>query len=206
MSILSNDRVFITGRTGSGKTVLAKYLLSNVSRLVVLDGKGTLGNWGLSEWDKNSIKKLRTGLEVRTRVTIEPSRDKSEIWEEVLREVWEAQNCTVYIDEVYLVVDPGKRPSNYLVAIWTAGRELGIGGFAASQRPSLIPMFIISEADHYFNFRLSLENDRKRMAEFMTDTVLQPIVDKYGFYYMAATDDYPMYIKKLDTTKLKQEG
>jgi len=203
----SDERVIITGQTGSGKTFLARQLLDGVKRLVVLDPKGMLRspspdeaeygdieNWKLREWSETTEKLLKEGEPVRVRVPA-PINGK---WDEYLWAVYRAGNCVLYIDEVYGVVPPGKRPPEPLNAIYTRGRELGIGAVGVSQRPSWIPLEIMSEAEWYFCFRLMLDTDRRRMAEFMGMEVVSRITDRYGFWTYNVHWDEPVYTEQLE--------
>lgn len=193
----SYERAFITGKTGTGKTYAARYILSAFSRLVVLDPKGTLGGWGLDPWDRERRRRLRGGYPVRTRVLLTPGEDPQEFWEKVLELVFKAGNVTLYIDEVYGVIPPNSTPSPWLTAIWTRGRELGIGGYAASQRPVWVPLFIESEAEHFLMFRLGLPQDRKRMSAFMGPEVLDRFSNIHGLYYSRAEWDKPLFLDRL---------
>lgn len=190
--ILSGERVFTCGRTGSGKTYIARHLCARVSRLIVLDGKGSLFTWGLDDWNRNTARALAGGKPVRARVVADVD-SPGQTWESAMRAVWEAGDCTLFVDEVYSIVEPGRPAPAVMSAIWTRGREYGIGAWASTQRPASVPLFTISEAGHYFVFRLTLEEDRKRMASFMGPEVMKPIRDKHGFYYMGAEDDSPAY-------------
>lgn len=200
ITIGSDERCFITGKTGSGKTYLARHLLRTLPRLVVLDPKATLEKWRLETWQKESRRALREGDEVRVRVLLDPTRDPTEFWEGVLEEVYQAGNCTVYIDEVYSLAPQGTWAPPVMQAIWTRGRELGIGAFAASQRPRWVPKFILSEAEHFFAFRLLLRADREYMAEFMGEQVALeiPREHEHGFWYMHVRDYDPLYVERLD--------
>jgi hypothetical protein len=112
-------------------------------------------------------------------------------------ECYAGGNVTVYIDESYGVTDPGSKPSRNLTSLWTRGRELGVGAWASSQRPSWVPLFEISEADHLFTFRLSLEEDRRRIAAFVGPEALDVIHDVNGVLYSRAEWEHPVYIPKL---------
>lgn len=172
----SNDRVLIAGATGTGKTVFARELTKHAGRLIALDSKASL-SW-LPVMARADRRRLLSGDPVRARVIIETLEDA----EHALRDIYEAGNVTVYVDEVYGVVPPGKAPGFYLSAVWTRGRERGIGAVAATQRPAWVPLFILSEANVYVMFRLMLDKDKRRMAEFMGPEVLHGIPDPHGFY------------------------
>lgn len=169
-----SDRVAFVGRTGSGKSYLARSLLRGVNRLVVFDPKGTLGgaNWGLTTWEDGGSDAL---AEDRFRVRVRTPLDGN--WDPYLDAVMESENVTLYIDEVYGVVQ-GRNPTDSLRAVITRGRELGIGVWSATQRPKDIPLVIVSESDWFFMFQLRVEGDRKRMAEFMA-----PIDGGGGYEY-----------------------
>jgi energy-coupling factor transporter ATP-binding protein EcfA2 len=199
--ILTDERVFICGKTGSGKTTLAKWLTKSVSRLIVLDSKGTLGNWNLAPFDREAREKWEGGERCRVRVVAPLDDLDSEEgfdWSEVFAFALSVGNVTLYIDELFAIVEPGRRASNAMSACYTRGREFGIGVWASTQRPSWVPMFTISESEHYFLFRLTLAKDRQTMAAFMTEQVETPIQDPHGFYYMNAQDDAPKYFSQLE--------
>jgi energy-coupling factor transporter ATP-binding protein EcfA2 len=197
LSIKTNERLYITGQTGSGKTYLAKGLLSSVNRLVVLDGKGTLGNWGLLEWNWDSKRKLRREQPARIRV-LPPigEKDLTEFWNDILYECFHIGDLLIYIDEIYSVAIPGKNPPDGLWTVYTRGRELGVGVWGVSQRPAWTPIFTMSESDVFACFRLQLEEDRKRMSAFMGPQVLEKPDDKYGFHIMRNDWEDPVYISK----------
>ena len=197
IQIKTNERILIVGKTGSGKTYLAKYLTRQANRLIVLDAKATLSEWNLDPWDSVARGKLLNHEPVRIRVLPPYDGDITEHWESVLSDCYKAGNVVVYIDELYSICPPNQKPMNVLWSMYTRGRELGIGVWSSSQRPAWIPLFALSEAEHFFNFRLQLEEDRKRMAVFMGVEVLKTIRDEHGFYYSKAAWDIPQYYKSL---------
>lgn len=181
IKIEANNRTALVGATGTGKTYMARYLLARVPRLVALDPKGTLKNqWGLTEWNRSSRRALARGEPLRVRATAEPG--DNDFYESVLGDAYDAGNVIIYIDEVYGVAPVGSRPGPMLSAVYTRGREFGIGVVAATQRPTWVPLFIFSEADNYIMFRLKLQNDRRRMAEFMGPDVLSDVRSPHGFW------------------------
>ena len=195
------DRVFICGKTGSGKTYLSRHLLASLNRLIVLDGKGTLKDWNLEPYNRDSMRKLRTGQDVRIRALPDLRDQPQEFFRRVLREAFEAGNVTVYIDELYSVVPPGTLAPPELWACYTRGREFGVGVWSATQRPVWVPLVALSESEHFFMFRLSLQEDRGRLAAFLGREVEEPISDTHGFFYGKAEWDKPEYYRQLVITE-----
>ncbi len=193
-TIKSSERVFIAGMTGSGKTYFAMMLLADLPRLVVIDHKGSdtiTANGFLDEDSRETWRAFTTGRAVRVRVR------NTERALEYMRAAMQVGDCVIYIDEVYAMVPPRERPQPEITAIWTRGRELGVGGWAATQRPTWLPLELVSEADWSVCFRLRLEQDRKRMAEYMGEEVEVAPKDKHGFYISAADWERPRYYPEL---------
>jgi hypothetical protein len=193
----SNERVFLCGKTGSGKTYAAHKICRKLRRLVVLDPKARIDSeeWNLRPWDREARTLLANGEPIRTLVRAPIGPGAEEEWDRAYLAVLNAGNATLYIDEVYGVIEG--RPSPYLVAIWTRGRELGIGAYAASQRPAWVPIVMMSEAEHFFIFRLTVGDDRRRVAEFLGPDAMEVIRDEHGFLYSRAEWDAPAYFPEL---------
>lgn len=180
LQIRSNERITVVGATGTGKSYLAQRLALNAPRVIVLDPKAELiGEWDIVPYDQDARRALLNGEPVRATYTPEVGADD---YESVCRDVYEAGNCVLYVDEVYGVIPPGTKPPPYFSAIYTRGRALGIGVVACTQRPTWVPLFIFSEAQWFIMFELLMTADRKRMAEFMGEEVMRPIAHPHGFY------------------------
>lgn len=201
--IRSNERVAFVGKTGSGKTTMARFLTRALGRFVVFDPKGTIGlaaeAWNVEPWSERGLAQLRKpkGL---TRLVVPgpgPDDDPFGYWIPYLRAIFELGNVTLYIDEMYAVNRPGTFPSAELMALYTRGRELGIGVWAATQRPTLVPLVMLSECEWLFTFRLLLEQDRKRMAEICGPMVLDSVRDPYGYWLYNTAWDVPIYSRGL---------
>lgn len=194
MIIRANERLLLAGKTGSGKTYFARRLLAGLPRLVVIDPKASLKEWGLlapTGWRWRSF--LKDGAPGRFRI-LPPIEDDLRGWYETLfQDLYNAGNVTVYIDEAYAVAPPGSQPGKWLTALYTRGRERGIGVWAATQRPTWIPLFLISEADWIVTFRLNLTADRKRIADIAGDPLLARIPDTHGFWLYNVENDDPHY-------------
>jgi len=194
MDIRSDEHIFIAGRTGSGKTTLAKEILKPVRRLIVCDSKGTLRGWNAGEWaDKESRKKFEQGDAIRLRAAPPIGDDSPEFWDAIFESAYYAGDCRIYIDELYGVVPTVTQAPPFLKVIYTRGREFNVSMCALTQRPSWVPLFCMSESSHYFCFKLNMPEDRARMAAFMGEEVREPIKDKHGFFYYGGDLDAPIY-------------
>lgn len=202
ISIDGTERVFLCGMTGSGKTFWAMHMLASLPRLVVIDLKGSdeIAKWDWLEPGREAADKLERGRGARIRVKVgdnlEASREQAL---EYMRLAYAAGGCVVYIDEIYALVPPRSAAPAELNAIWTRGRELGVGAWAATQRPSWVPREIISEAEWTVCFRLKLKDDRKTMADNMGEEVLTPITDEHGFFITRVNWPRPIYKTRLNT-------
>lgn len=175
-----------------------RYLTNKLTRLVVIDSKGSLNDpaWNLEPWSQENVKKLEDGKFARLRV-IHPLDGN---YEPLFEHLYDIGDLTVYIDEMYAVAPRG-RFGNHLNALYTRGRELGIGVWASTQRPSWVPLTMLSEAEWVFTFRLQLANDRMRVAGIVGPDVLEPIPDKFGFWLYNTEWDDPYYCPRLIYTR-----
>ncbi len=200
LTIKAGERVLFAGKTGSGKTWLAERLLSSAPRLVVLDAKANLSSWNLREPNDLDWHKFSRGKTGRFRI-LPPLTDKPEAWyEELFERLYRIGDLTLYIDEAYAVAQSA-RPGKWLTALYTRGRELGIGVWAATQRPTWIPLFMLSESDWFLIFRLNVERDRWRLSTIAGDEVGQLPPDEHGFWLYNTRQNQATYFKQANESK-----
>lgn len=195
-----NSRTFIAGKTGTGKTYLAERLLKGVNRLIVIDTKGNLKErFSLTPESKKAWKKFDSGDDIRIQVKspLLPVEKFQEYFDGIFEKAYHAGNCIVYIDEVYGVTNGSRDLPTWLTALYTRGRELGVGVMCCSQRPRHIPLFCMSESENFFIFRLLLKEDTDRLGSFVGELSPVPNSDKHGFWFYNIDMDRPIYQKSL---------
>lgn len=215
IEIPPNSRTIIAGKTGSGKTYLAEHILKNARRLVVFDIKNNLAErMNLEPGTRKNWSHLLRGKDIRIQVRYpSASQDLTDYYETMCGRILNVGNCILYIDELYDVIGKtgGEIPYNFR-AIYSRGREpiykrikgkdrlIGgnIGVIACTQRPSRIPLLVMTEVEQFFIFRLQNPDDRITAAGYTGQIVREPIEDEHGFYYYQSDMEEPVYVQKLE--------
>lgn len=208
--IKTNERVFVTGKTSSGKTYFSRSILWQAPRLVVIDPKGLLAgqkdwylepdtNAGLAALKRPIRRDKSTGKIEIIRVWV-PDPVTDEKWEDLFEYLLDLRNVVIYIDELY-GVGPAKR-SPGLRSLYTRGREYGIGVWGVSQRPRDIPPYAISEVEYRVVFSLNLLRDRQYLAEMAQNPRVADKLTGHSFF-LSGPDKTVKYVKGLNVLKPK---
>lgn len=159
-----DERVTIVGRTGSGKTQLATWLLSVSNFLekpwIIVDYKydGLLNAVDrIKEIGLHEAIPRDPGLYI-----VHPDPEEKDGIEHFLRNIWRAENTGIYFDEMYMIPDTGA-----FRALITQGRSKKIPVISLAQRPAWISKFCFTECEHISIFHLQHKDDQKRVSEFV---------------------------------------
>lgn len=207
LSLSPYDRVTLCGMTGSGKTYLARGILSQAPRLIICDAKGELGAEKKEGWDYNAdwdkgYELLKRGEPARVYV---PPLNSDDAWEEKFRQIFKLRGVCVYLDELYQVGPSAG--SEGLRLLYTQGRQLYIGMYSSVQRPAFVPKFIFSEASYVLMFNLQLEDDLETMGKQIGRRVQTEPLSWYGFWvYSVRTRRLLKYGKARYKYIPRQEG
>lgn len=201
-----NQRAFIAGATGSGKSILACRLIAPLDRVLIIDPKGDMhpGLWNYVDDTKANVNRYlarrdKDGLlqPVRLRVT-EPERALK-----LIEQAYRMGDTFVYLDEVSSLCPPGKPPHPAIVDVLTRGRSRGCGMLSVSQRPVTVPRIMLSESNYFYAFRLMVQDDRKTMAGFGGPQFLDNPNDTehpFAFHAYNTNADVYQYNAGLDLT------
>lgn len=177
--IQRNERVFVAGKTGSGKSqIVGRYLAATLfPNVIVLDTKGDSRGGAKAMWPAlarsqtvpvfTTLKEL--GKFGAGKCIFRPTRREktAATYASFFDWILARGNTVVWVDEVYSVVRKGGEGVDAYEECLTQGRSRGVGVWTCTQRPMYLPNFAISEAEHYFIFRLKLPQDRAKVADAM---------------------------------------
>lgn len=188
IKIKSSDRIFITGMTGSGKSVLMKQLLiPQLQNLVLYDYKHEIE---LPEavyfHDVQDFKRQPN----EPCIIYRSSSGGDKEFDALCRQVFYRGSNTLVLDEIASHMTPMKILP-WHDTIMRLGRSKNVGCINCTQRPRITHNNVISQCEHFFIFKLLQDSDKKKMAEFCGAEVLRPI-DKYWFWYYNIAMDRPV--------------
>jgi len=160
-----DKRTVVVGSTGSGKTYLACWILSqrdlNHRPWIIIDFKGDqlLEDIGAKEISIFDNPPTRPGLYI--------VRPIAEVHDDALSQfmwkIWHNENTGVYVDEGSML----GRNNSAVNALYTQGRSKNIEMITLTQRPVWCHRSLLSEANHFYVMRLTNTNDRKYIGEFL---------------------------------------
>jgi hypothetical protein len=179
----SSQRLYICGRTGTGKSTLALELARRCASLVVYDPK-----WQITVPGARVVEGAGQGLAAARRelaVIVRPGlgEERPELVDELALIVLARGNSVLWLDELP-TWPQGTRPGLY--DLLRRGRALGAGVIACTQRPHRVPLELMSEADTLAAFRLHLERDRERVGELAGDQARHQVAGLVGHQFVLA--------------------
>jgi DNA helicase HerA-like ATPase len=210
-NLRGDQRITFIGQTGSGKSVVSRYLLKMARkkgwRIVIVDpkkdwmkylgkiypyaekGLGTVDSpWLVSEFQPRLAVQIFQPLKWDARC------------EKFFQAVIATRNTIVYIDEITQLANANNVPDE-LNLIWTQGRSINVGGWCGTQKPKGIPGIVKDQSEVWFLFRINSKDHRKVVEGYlplddMPEVVARPL-PKYWFYYWEDSMPRPMLVRPL---------
>ena len=200
IDLRGSERWLFVGKTGSGKSYLARALLREMSRrgwpIVIVD-PSAFWMGAHPKWDKGegSIErpKLVTRFDPKARVQLyvpsipgwqDPGLDA------LMEACLKRGKLVLYFDETNGIVSANQY-SPWFARVVTQGRKHELAVWAATQRPTRVPEILLSQAENWAIFRVITPNDRKKIAEYTGSKLtrqerLEPF---FWFYWNQQSDD-----------------
>lgn len=183
------ERAALVGATGSGKTFLASRLIAPLRRILVLDPKHTFKAEGFKPGETLPIFRNEFKMVFR------PGRgDGDEKMTRLVYELFKRGNAVIYVDELATLADYYPMTTDQLSDIARTGRERGVGVWSAMQRPRFVPKVFLTESEVFFIFGLRSADDRKHIAGFSGEEVVQAL-EPFGFWYVRPEMQRPRALK-----------
>jgi len=194
-TIKAGERAIVAGRTGSGKSSLARWLLvRSVGHWVIINPKHTKAFDSLP--DSNIVEKMESAAIAKSmqdyRFTIinPPSNQATPEHLDALIS-WlhdNYKNIGLVVDELYAIHSNG-RAGQGLIGWLTRGRELKQSFLGLAQRPSWLSKFLFSEAEYICSMSLSMDDDRKRMYEMTGRLEFRDKLPPYYWLWYDVSED-----------------
>lgn len=175
----------LIGRSGSGKSVMLRELLTPYRRVIVLDPKrrADYGGWAIvegahaggREWPRHHERIIARPL---------PMEDERAWADHLCRAAYYVGSCAVGLDETAGIATETS-PLPHLELLLKRGRDPGPQGpittYVATQRPRRVPVSLLSEADVALIFDLNMPADRDFIREVI-GAYERPRI-RHGFWY-----------------------
>lgn len=174
--IKNDERVMFVGKTGYGKTVLAKHFLAKMNRVLVIDPKHTF------KLDGYRRGKGLPAFGKDFHIIYRPRMGDDEPLADLVYRLNKMRDVTIYCDELSSTADMFPATTAMLADVARTGRERRVALWNAVQRPRWTPRVFFTEAEVYFLFNLRSGEDRGYMSQFVGPEVVDQI-DKFNFWY-----------------------
>lgn len=196
-------RAILAGKTGCGKTTLAKqfllhYMVKGIPSIIAIDPKGTFtlpGTVVTTPEELGDYANEEQLIIYRPNINNTAEQDL-DAYNRICKYVLLRGNTVWYCDESFALAPDGIRYPEYLRPLYTRGREFNVTAIGATQRPARIPREMYTEATNFYLFMLKALSDRQRMAEMMGPKALI-MPTGYNFWFYA--DDNPEEIEPIYT-------
>lgn len=178
----AGEHLSIIAPTGWGKTTLGYQLLGEAANMdlpaIVLSIKPRDDT--VDEWNKRlEFRKVRTwppasnlfkgktdGWTLMPKHTFDPDTDDAMLYVQMrtaILDSYKKGNRILFADEVYGLSDLGL--DRELITVWSRGRSQQTGLWAGTQKPTHVPLWMYSQAEHLFLGNDPDERAQKRFGE-----------------------------------------
>lgn len=199
--LTAGSRTLIAGKSGSGKSTGAVYMLrQSRQKWLLIDPKGddkiaTLNPAYITKLDPKEVSRAWKAGYQYVALRPPPLATPQDV-DLFLLDCFEAfQNFGIYVDELYFIHSNGRAGAG-LVAILTRGRSDKITFCGATQRPAWISIFCLSEAEFICQYKLQLDKDRDKIFNVTAklEMLENPPKEYSWWYYTAKTEKLQLFV------------
>lgn len=182
----ARDRLCVLGRTGSGKTHCAAWVLSHSNWPAI--------PWIIIDYKRDpliaqipQLEELRLGSKLPRLpglYVVHPRPDQEAEVEALLWDVWRRGRVGLWVDEGHILPDKGA-----LQALLSQGRSKSIPVIILSQRPVWLNRFALSESGFFSVFSMNDKRDRQTIQSFLPEIDLETrLPARHSYWYDVAED------------------
>jgi hypothetical protein len=170
--LASPDFRLFLGKSGSGKSFLARHQVGSAARVLICDpnGEPAWAEGAAVVHDRGELVQAMRGprwrIAWRGMIGGRGAEGVTEEWEWANRCALAAGDCLVVWDEVDMCVPTGRLPQHGY-RIVNAGRHVGVRCFACARRPYRLPRDLSANAGRIVAFRMTEPRDLRYLAEVM---------------------------------------
>lgn len=217
-SISGNMRVYLCGKTRSGKSYYARYTLKLAReagwRIVIIDPKRDwMGRppdrrpYGqLTKDFRGSVDQpiLITTFDPTIAVSIIEPFEWDDRLDKLVQDILECGYTIIYIDEVTQLVSYSYAPKMFTI-VYTQGAAAGVGVWAGAQRPRNTPEVMRDQAEVWVVFRVKKYEDRMTISDYIPNSgeLLAEALPPRFFIYYDDSMDGPILFSPLEIKENK---
>lgn len=186
------DKIFAMGRSGCGKSYLAKRIQEKYPRKIIFDtlyeydtkGADVAENFiSFCEKLKKINKEKTKNFTLIYRLDLDSDDNTAEL-DEALKLIYYLGDCLVVIEEVQIFATSHNLPK-WLKNMVLTGRHQKIGVLFTSQRMGEINKTVLSQCSHLFIGNMVEQNDQRYISGFIGDDVseLAGLEDREFIYF-----------------------
>jgi energy-coupling factor transporter ATP-binding protein EcfA2 len=189
------ERALIVGRSGSGKTTFAKWMLWHMPGAIIYDTKTEPAFDDMGPVVATTEQAFKVFAEEGDEVDYVIVRPDPGLiaypmaLDQMLLDHYDyGHGITAYIDEGYQFHKNGRPGPGYL-SLLTRGRSREITTITSSQRPAFLSLFAFTELNHLYAFRLQHDDDRARLGNVISGYAKRPKPPIHHFDYALADEE-----------------